>query len=229
MHPEHRDSPGNTGASPCLQMEMPRRRWSGILRLQTRIPGGCIRDRHSRDGFPEGIVCSEQRKQLGATPAHFQGSSLRPHHPINHCGGKEPAPRFPVTRPQLLRYCISPRGKVSGHILLLLGGAPLLTPATPGVTAAPALQEQPGAEQCGAVSSPVQGAWDGMGAWEHGMSGADTSLHPASASRYRAPSSPHPTECTHTLLCSLNPTLRHSALNPAGFKPAVQHRLEGQS
>lgn len=128
--PRAQGQPGNHGGCPRLQMEMPPTGWSGILWLQTRIPGGCIRDRHSRDAVPEGIVCTEQRKLLGATPAHFQGSSLRPHHPINHCGGKGAAPRFPVTGPQLLRYCISSRGKGSGHILGL-PGEPRSSPQQP--------------------------------------------------------------------------------------------------
>lgn len=160
--PGAQGQPGNHGGCPRLQMEMPPRGWSGILWLQTRIPGGSIRDRHSRDGFPEGIVCTEQRKQLGATPAHFQDSSLRPQHPINHCGGKGPAPRFPVVRPQLRRYCISSRGKGSGHILPL-PGEPLSSPSNPRGDPASALQEQRGAGQCGAVTGFEQGAGGGTG------------------------------------------------------------------
>lgn len=101
------------------------------------------------------IVCTEQRKLLGATPAHFQGSSLRPHHPINHCGGKGPAPRFPVTRPQLLRYCISSRGKGSGHILGLPGeprSSPQHRHRSPGLY--PALSREQGVAQGRRVTAP---------------------------------------------------------------------------
>lgn len=56
------------------------------------------------------IVHPGQRKQLGASPAHFQGSGVPfvcARGPINHCGERAPAARFPVTQPRPLRGCIS--------------------------------------------------------------------------------------------------------------------------
>lgn len=65
-------------AAPCPRVEMPCRGCSGILWLQTRAPWGHSWGRHSRDGFPGSIVRAEQRKQLGATSAHFQGTDVLP-------------------------------------------------------------------------------------------------------------------------------------------------------
>lgn len=89
-------APGTVGAASCPRVEIPRRGWSGVLWPQTRAPGASAGPAQP-DVFPGSIVCPEQRKQLGATPAHFQGSSIpppRPCSPINHCRGKHQSPDF---------------------------------------------------------------------------------------------------------------------------------------
>lgn len=65
------------------------------------------------------IVHPGQRKQLGASPAHFQGSGVPfvcACGPINHCGERAPAARFPVTQPRPLRGCISSGDGASNFI-----------------------------------------------------------------------------------------------------------------
>lgn len=228
--PGHWDSPGTAGAAPCPRVEMSRRCWSDILWLQTRAPRGQGRGRHSRDGFPGSIVRTERRKQLGATPAHFQGSGVPPVAMLPHKSlwRESTSAQISCPPPHQLHCCISSGGEASGHVLPLwqrfpgsCWGDPRSTPPTPG--GHPTISTGRAAWGQSRTRDPsrsVQGVRDGKGV-RRGLRSARChtapSLHhrtpcPATPGRDGpAPTSQHHTDCTHVLPRLLDPTLTCSA------------------
>lgn len=229
--PGHGDNPGTAGAAPCPRVETSRRCWSDILCLQTRAPRGQGRGRHSRDGFPGSIVRTKRRKQLGATPAHFQGSGVPPVATLPHkslwrestsaqisCPPATPAPRLH----QLQRRSLWPRPPAVAEIPgEAAGGSPAPHPPTPGGHPTISTARAPwGQSSTRDPSRSAQGVRDGTGlrcGLRSARCHAAPSLHhrtpcPATLGRDGpAPTSQHCTDRTQVLPRLPDPTLTHSA------------------
>lgn len=246
--PGHWDSPGTAGAAPCPRVEMSRRCWSDILWLQTRAPRGQGRGRHSRDGFPGSIVRTERRKQLGATPAHFQGSGVPPVAMLPHkslwrestsaqisCPPASPAPLLH----QLRRRSLWPRPPAVAEIPgQLLGGPPLHTPDSRGAPHHQRCKSSLGAKQ-DPGSIPLRAGstgWHGaparasLGQMSHRTQPPPPNAMPRHAGKgrasahvsasHRAHAGPALLAGSHTYTLSL---WQDAPLKPTKFKPAVQH------
>lgn len=142
--------PGNHGGCPRLQMETPSRAWPGILWLQTRIPGGCI-----RHGQLSRRHCLQRAEEAAwSHPSAFAGQQPAATASHKSLRRERTSAQISVTRPQLLHIASAPEEKA----LATSSCCWRSSSSSPGAQPAWALQEQPGA-----VSGSVWGAGDGTG------------------------------------------------------------------
>ena len=172
--PGARGQPGNHGGCPLARgWKCHAEAGQASSVCKQGLPGAAARAGTAGMAFQAALFAPSRGSSLEPPQPISRAAASRPWRrcPINHCGGKAPAPRFPVTRPHLLHHCISSRGEVSGHILppqqrprgSCWGELRSAPPDSGGAPHHQHCKSSLGRSSARAPCSSAQGARDGMG------------------------------------------------------------------